>query len=126
MRDVERLLPQMTDDAEDPQHATVVEQLKAVGPALPAALDLVATARKQPVPEAIYRDVLPAVSDEFRLIERLNCSDLKSQNKIAGDSASDQSLSDDQLMARLKALQGEWALGQDAQWEQDAPQRKGK
>ncbi len=79
VRDTERLLPLLGDgSADDPQGASAAEQLKAIGLALPAALDQIASAHRQPIPEAIYRDVLPAVSDEFRLIELINPSSLPS------------------------------------------------
>ncbi len=78
MRDIDRLLPLLAASDDDPQRAAAVEQLKAIGPALATALDQIAAAKNQPIPEAIYHDVLPAVSDEFRLVERLNTSGLPS------------------------------------------------
>jgi hypothetical protein len=57
---------------------------------------------------------------------RKEISNFKSQKQGIVDSGEDRTLSDDQLKARLTELQSDWALGQDAEWKQDAPQGKGK
>ncbi len=84
VREAERLLLVLAStSADDSQREVAIEQLKAVGPALPVALERIVAAHRQAIPEVVYHDVLPAVSVEFDLIERLQGADAAERRRAA-------------------------------------------
>jgi len=80
----ERLVDQLDQPQTIPERAKTIQALVAFGPKIPDLLRQVAPTKARPqLPEAIYREVLPAVSLEFATIERLASSDVGERRQAA-------------------------------------------
>lgn len=64
-----------------------IERLVAYGPRLIDILQESPLAQRQPLPEAIYREVLPRCSSEFAALDRLTSEDVSVRRQAAGDLA---------------------------------------
>ena len=71
----------------DEVHRKAREQLQGLGPELVALVEYVAIEKKRPLPEAVYRELLPWRSEVFAALERLASSDAVQHRKAAAQLA---------------------------------------
>lgn len=64
-----------------------IADLVEVGPGLVDVLELIALERRQVLPEAVYRQVLPGIQTEFDLLDRLISNEVVLRRHAAGDLA---------------------------------------
>lgn len=81
--DVERLLHQFGGPSTTADRADAVRRLIAIGPALPTILAQIAESNGSPLPEVVYRQVLPPIDPTFAMLDRLASDDLRDRRSAA-------------------------------------------
>jgi len=86
LAEVQRLLRQLSDPrCSQTARRQAVQALVNFGPGLVEVLEQLALDRKQPLPEVVYREILPLRDPVFVVLDRLNSEEVLVRRRAAGD-----------------------------------------